>query len=257
MEIKHWGYMLKQKNKIGGQGRGLNLACRSTPVSFCLAVIFSLLFSLTAYPADGENSRGPNCASCRSAFNIPPELISAIIQVESGGNPSAISPQGCIGLMQINPKGALKEWNENYQFEISAREFGFFDTNEQEEYEIEMWKTHPSGFSRMGKSQSIAEGNAERIQLKQTFHRHYTQDLFDRAINVKIGTWYLTRIYNHYLQNINDNLPEEKLKLTLAAYNGGIGRLKKCTYDINCMPKETQNYVRKVMKLYKQYKNEN
>ena len=50
-----------------------------------------------------------------SDIEIPPELISAIIKIESNNNPNAISPQGCIGLMQINPKGALKEFNEQHK----------------------------------------------------------------------------------------------------------------------------------------------
>jgi len=44
-------------------------------------------------------------------------LVEAVIEVESSGDPDAVSPQGCIGLMQINPNGALKEWNE-YQTKI-------------------------------------------------------------------------------------------------------------------------------------------
>jgi hypothetical protein len=33
-----------------------------------------------------------------------PKIINAVIQVESSGNPKAISKKGCIGLMQINYK---------------------------------------------------------------------------------------------------------------------------------------------------------
>lgn len=36
--------------------------------------------------------------------DIRPELIRAIIQVESGGNPDAVSPKNCKGIMQINPE---------------------------------------------------------------------------------------------------------------------------------------------------------
>ena len=39
--------------------------------------------------------------------------ISTIIQIESSGNPNAYNPRsGCIGLMQISPKGALADWNK-------------------------------------------------------------------------------------------------------------------------------------------------
>ena len=33
-----------------------------------------------------------------------PKIINAIIQIESSGNPKAVSKKGCIGLMQVNPK---------------------------------------------------------------------------------------------------------------------------------------------------------
>lgn len=39
-------------------------------------------------------------------YNICPELIMAVIETESGGNPDAVSESGCIGLMQIKPQFA-------------------------------------------------------------------------------------------------------------------------------------------------------
>lgn len=39
-------------------------------------------------------------------YNFCPELIMAIIEMESGGDPNAVSTSGCIGLMQIKPKFA-------------------------------------------------------------------------------------------------------------------------------------------------------
>ena len=38
-----------------------------------------------------------------SAHNLPPALIRAVITVESGGDPSAISGAGAMGLMQLMP----------------------------------------------------------------------------------------------------------------------------------------------------------
>jgi len=39
-----------------------------------------------------------------SEYRIPPRLVVAIIQVESQGNPKAISPAGALGLMQLMPE---------------------------------------------------------------------------------------------------------------------------------------------------------
>ena len=41
-------------------------------------------------------------------YQVSPELILAIIETESGGNPDAVSSSGCIGLMQIKPSFAIE-----------------------------------------------------------------------------------------------------------------------------------------------------
>ena len=50
-----------------------------------------------------------NSAICR-ADEID-DLIPAIIQIESGGNPRAVSPKGAIGILQITPI-VLEEYNQ-------------------------------------------------------------------------------------------------------------------------------------------------
>ena len=43
-------------------------------------------------------------AEASQRFNIPGNWIRAVIRIESGGDPNAVSPKGAMGLMQIMPK---------------------------------------------------------------------------------------------------------------------------------------------------------
>jgi len=43
-----------------------------------------------------------------SAFEVPVELVDAVIQVESGWNPYAVSMKGAAGLMQLMPATAIR-----------------------------------------------------------------------------------------------------------------------------------------------------
>lgn len=70
------------------------------------------------------------------------------------------------------------------------------------------------------------------------------ESLFNKDVNKSVGTWYLKRLKDHYLKD------KYTLEHLLAAYNGGITHLRKCGYDVNKMPKETREYVVKVMKEY-------
>ena len=60
-----------------------------------------------------------------------------------------------------------------------------------------------------------------------------------------------------YIKNLMDSFGGSK-ELALSAYNGGISRMNRrgvdTTEEIINMPKETQNYVDKVMKAYESYK---
>ena len=107
-------------------------------------------------------------------------LIKAVIKVESGFNPKAVSKKGAKGLMQIMPDN-----------------------------------------------------------LKALF----IKDPFNPLQNIMGGTLYLRRLLRRY---------EYKLPLVLAAYNAGPEAVDK---HKRVPPyRETQDYVRKVMKTYSQYK---
>lgn len=113
-------------------------------------------------------------------YGVEFSLIKAVIQVESGFNPKAVSKKGAKGLMQIMPA--------NY------------------------------------KSLSI-------------------KDPFNPQQNIMGGVRYLKKLLKRY---------ENKLPLALAAYNAGPDAVDK--YQTIPPYAETQNYVRKVMKRYSQYK---
>ena len=49
----------------------------------------------------------PSIEAAAREHNVDPELVAIVILVESGGNPTAVSPSGAIGLMQIMPGTGL------------------------------------------------------------------------------------------------------------------------------------------------------
>ena len=81
-----------------------------------------------------------------------------------------------------------------------------------------------------------------------------TEKLYNPEVNIKIGTKYIAKLIKKY----------DNLYLALAAYNAGMGNvdrwieegiIKKDGTDIENIPlKETNNYVRKILRDYKIYK---
>lgn len=92
---------------------------------------------------------------------------------------------------------------------------------------------------------------SEELDLKD----FSTSNLFDPEINIKIGCWYLNRLNKEFDGN---------LALTITAYNGGSGRVRKWLKDkafsnngknLEKIPFiETDKYVKKVIKEYKTLK---
>ena len=78
-------------------------------------------------------------------------------------------------------------------------------------------------------------------------------DIFDPKTNIKIGCWYLNKLYKEF----------GRLDLVIAAYNGGSGNVNKWLSDysyskdgksLDLIPfEETSMYVKKVTKNYKMY----
>jgi soluble lytic murein transglycosylase-like protein len=68
--------------------------------------------SAHAEPAAIVGTAGPRfalpfstfAAEASQRFNIPGDWIRAVMRIESGGDPHAVSPKGAMGLMQIMPK---------------------------------------------------------------------------------------------------------------------------------------------------------
>ena len=95
---------------------------------------------------------------------------------------------------------------------------------------------------------STANDMAEKLKMETDY------DIFEAKTNICLGTKYISTLLQYYDNNVY---------LALAAYNAGIGNvnkwiengvIKKDGSDIENIPfKETQNYVRKVMRNYRIY----
>jgi soluble lytic murein transglycosylase-like protein len=75
-------------------------------------MVLAIVVSLSAvHDARGESARefSVRCAAMYAAsFQVPVELVDAIIQVESAWNPYAVSVKGAAGLMQLMPATAIR-----------------------------------------------------------------------------------------------------------------------------------------------------
>ena len=102
----------------------------------------------------------------------------------------------------------------------------------------------------------LLEKTAEEIAVEDMDMQNFKKDdLYNPETNIKIGLKYFSKLLKEY--NYNHNL-------ALAAYNAGTGNVKKWIEqgiikndgtDIENIPfKETNNYVRKINRNYKIYK---
>lgn len=128
-------------------------------------------------------------------------------------------------------EGAIKEISEKYGVEEEL---------------IKAVVKQESGFNQNAVSNAGAIG---LMQLMPKTAEALGVNPYDALENLEGGTKYLRSLLNSFSGN---------KALALAAYNGGIGRMKKLGVDtvdeISKMPSETRNYVNKVLKNYEQYK---
>ncbi len=109
-------------------------------------------------------------------------------------------------------------------------------------------KSNAIGLMQLMENTAIEMGDS----IDETINK---EKLYDPETNIKLGTRYLAELLKRYNNNLN---------LTLAAYNAGIGNveewissgiIKEDGSDIENIPfKETNNYVRKILRDYEIYK---
>lgn len=160
-------------------------------------------------------------------------------------------------LVIITNKIALKniykiEYNE--YIEINANNYGI------EKALIYAIIKNESGFNQNAISVSNAKGlmqimdtTAQEVANKNNIELD-NANIFEPGINIKIGVIYISELIDKY----------KKIELALAAYNAGIGNVDKWisqgiinkeASNIENVPyKETNMYIRKVMRDYKIYK---
>jgi soluble lytic murein transglycosylase-like protein len=83
-----------------------------------LLLILLLLTMLPCARAQPDASQAEQCARRYAAhYRVQPELIAALIDVESRWNPRAASDKGAMGLMQLMPATA-RRYGTNHPFDV-------------------------------------------------------------------------------------------------------------------------------------------
>ena len=151
-------------------------------------------------------------------FGVDSYLIASVINAESRFDQNAVSSKGAVGLMQVLPTTAV--WVVK---KIS-------NLNASDSYDVKFLSNLYDSKTKSG-------------------------ELFDPKTNIRIGTYYLSYLINKF----------KDLKVSLCAYNAGEGIVKewlnnsKYSVDgkhIDFIPyEETKNYINKIERNMKFYKN--
>src|SRR5260370_34665495 len=72
--------------------------------AFVFLVLFTAPVTWAAEPTRVQEFSARCAAFYASAFDVPVELVDAVIQAESGWNPHAVSKKGAAGLCSLIPK---------------------------------------------------------------------------------------------------------------------------------------------------------
>ena len=74
-----------------------------------ICIVWLSAIALRAAEPDNRREVSARCAALYAeAYEVPVELVDAIIQVESAWNPLAVSKKGAVGLMQLMPATAIR-----------------------------------------------------------------------------------------------------------------------------------------------------
>jgi soluble lytic murein transglycosylase len=83
-----------------------------------LPLLLLLFATLPCARAQPDASQAERCVRRYAAhYRVPPELIAALIDVESRWNPRAVSDKGAMGLMQLMPATA-RRFGANHPFDV-------------------------------------------------------------------------------------------------------------------------------------------
>lgn len=151
-------------------------------------------------------------------------------------------------IIEINYPEKYKEYVEKYSEEYGVESELIFAIIKAESNFKEDVVSNKDAMGLMQLIESTAFEVAEKIDKEIT-----KEDILNPEINVELGTKYISALIEKY----------ENIELALAAYNAGIGNvdrwinegtIKEDGSDIENVPyKETNNYIRKVMRNYNIY----
>lgn len=152
-------------------------------------------------------------------------------------------------ILKINYPQKYSEYVEKYSQEYEIDEELVYAMIKAESNFNEKAISSKDALGLMQIIESTAYETAEKLQKSIT-----KEDILDPEINICLGTKYISTLIQRY----------ENLELAIAAYNAGIGNvdtwikngiLKADGSNIENIPyKETNNYVRKILRDYKIYK---